>query len=427
MPHIGCRELWRERRLITVITQPDHRRSAVAAMIIATLLAAGCSRLDTPGPNPESRPASSSEQPSVTSPSASVTQPSSPTPGPTSSTPSQTPAPAEGSVRVERTVAENLNVPWGFALLPGGEELMITSRDTAMITRIDLRNGNRTEVGEVPDSVPGGDSSGEGGLLGLAISPDFEQDQQLFVYYTSDQDNRIARYRYHPDRGNQLSGATVIVRGIPAANFHNGGRLAFGPDGMLYATTGEAGNTALSQDLDSLGGKILRMTPDGRPAPENPDPDSLVWTHGHRNVQGIAWDRGGRLWASEFGQNSTDELNLIEAGNNYGWPDAEGESDDDRFTDPVAQWGTDEDSPSGIAFAGGSIWMAALQGERLWRIPLDGRRTVADPQDFLTDEYGRLRSVIAIDDDTLLVGTSNTDGRSDPADSDDRILELTVR
>ena len=320
-------------------------------------------------------------------------------------------------------------MPWGLALLPDGDQLMITSRDSGQLSLIDLDTGRSSRVGDIPDALGGGSSGGEGGLLGLALSPDFEDDHQLFVYYTTGQDNRIARYRYHPgrDAGDRLSGGTVIVDGIPSGTYHNGGRLAFGPDDMLYASTGEAGNPQLSQDPESLGGKILRMTTEGEPAPDNPDPDSLVWSLGHRNVQGLAWDSEDRLWASEFGDKAADELNLIKPGNNYGWPDAEGSSDGDDFTDPVAEWGTDEDSPSGIAYAGGSIWMAALQGERLWRIPLDGTETLADPQDFLVRDHGRLRSVIAVDDDTILVTTSNTDGRADPGSGDDRILELTVR
>lgn len=408
------------------------KRISIAAVTSALVLAVGCTGPGSAGSTatPEPGRASTSVPSSIPSPSttASTTPSASATPE-DSPSPEETAAPAKGSVRVERTVAGDLNVPWGSAVLPDGEQLMISSRDTARISLININDGDRTEVGTVRGVAPGGAGGGEGGLLGLALSPDFAEDRLIFVYYTAGDDNRIARYRYHPDRdpGDQLSDRTVIVRGIPAGGIHNGGRLAFGPDGMLYATTGEAGNPPLAQDRESLGGKILRMTPDGDPAPDNPDPDSLVLSWGHRNVQGIAWDRAGRLWASEFGQNDVDELNLIEPGNNYGWPDAEGASDDDRYTDPVAEWGTNEDSPSGIAFAGGAIWMAALRGERLWRIPLDGERTAAEPESFLVGEYGRLRSVVALDDDTLLLGTSNTDGRGDPADNDDRILELTVR
>ena len=176
-----------------------------------------------------------------------------------------------------------------------------------------------------------------------------------------------------------------------------------------------------AQDKGSLGGKILRMTTTGRTAPGNPF-GTLVWSYGHRNVQGIAWDADGRMWASEFGDHSEDELNLIERGHNYGWPQTEGETSRSGVTGPVAQWGPSEDSPSGIAVAGGSVWMAALRGERLWRVPLDGARVRTEPEDFLVGRYGRLRSVMAIDDGTLLLTTSNRDGRQAPGARDDRIL-----
>lgn len=207
---------------------------------------------------------------------------------------------------------------------------------------------------------------------------------------------------------------------------HNGGRIAFGPDKMLYAGTGESGDTGLSQDRKSLGGKILRMTPDGEPAPGNPFPGSPVYSYGHRNVQGLAWDDKQRLFASEFGQDTWDELNAIKPGDNYGWPEAEGKGGGSGFHDPVAQWSTDEASPSGIAYAEGSVWMAGLRGERLWRIPLKGTAAAADPQAFLEGEYGRLRTVAPAGGDKLWLVTSNTDGRGDAKGGDDRILELEV-
>ncbi|MCZ9340416.1 PQQ-dependent sugar dehydrogenase, partial [Streptomyces sp. TRM76130] len=206
----------------------------------------------------------------------------------------------------------------------------------------------------------------------------------------------------------------TVFKGIPKGFVHNGGRIAFGPDGMLYAGTGESGDPGLSQDEESLGGKILRLTPEGDPAPGNPFSGSPVYSVGHRNVQGLAWDADQRLFASEFGQDTWDELNAITPGGNYGWPDAEGASDDEAYRDPVAQWGTDEASPSGIAYTGGSVWMAALKGERLWRVPLDGTAKAAEPQSFLRGEYGRLRTVVAAGDGKLWLVTSETDGRGDP-------------
>ena len=172
---------------------------------------------------------------------------------------------------------------------------------------------------------------GEAGLLGVAVSPDFETDRTLFLYLTTDTDNRVVRAEVDGDR---LGRTTVVLDGIPAGFIHDGGRIAFGPDGHLYVTTGETGNPELAQDPQSLAGKILRITPDGDPAPGNPDPDSPVWSLGHRNVQGLAWDDEGRLWASEFGDSEWDELNLVEKGGNYGWPEVEGVGGDAAYIDP---------------------------------------------------------------------------------------------
>jgi glucose/arabinose dehydrogenase len=326
-------------------------------------------------------------------------------------------------VKVVRTVTTGLKSPWGLAPLPGGG-LLVSSRDEATITRVDEKTGRRTELGEVPGVSP----AGEGGLLGIALSPDYASDHMIYAYFTSASDNRIVRMLYDAKKppGEQLGAPDTVFKGIPKGVIHNGGRIAFGPDGMLYAGTGESGERGLSQDKESLGGKILRLTPEGEPAPGNPFPDSPVYSYGHRNVQGLAWDAKQRLFASEFGQDTWDELNAIEPGGDYGWPRAEGRSGDSAFLDPVAQWGTDEASPSGVAFAEGSVWMAGLRGERLWRVPLKGTQTSAAPQAFLEGEYGRLRTVAAAGGDKLWLVTSNTDGRGDAKDGDDRILELEV-
>lgn len=332
--------------------------------------------------------------------------------------------PAKGSVKVVRTVTEGLNSPWGLAPLPEGG-LLVSSRDEGTITLVDDKSGKKTELGEVPGVSP----AGEGGLLGIAISPDYASDHMIYAYFTSESDNRVVRMLYDPKKpsGEQLGAPDTIVRGIPKGTNHNGGRLAFGPDKMLYATTGERYEGPLAQDKKSLGGKILRMTPDGEPAPGNPFGDSLVYSYGHRNVQGLAWDGKQRLWASEFGQNTWDELNLIKPGGNYGWPDVEGKEGRSGFIDPVAQWRTEDASPSGVAVAEGSVWMAGLRGERLWRIPLKGTKASADPQAFLTDEYGRLRTVVSAGGDKLWLTTSETDGRGSPGNGDDKLLELEVK
>ncbi|MEU0442516.1 PQQ-dependent sugar dehydrogenase [Streptomyces sp. NPDC006186] len=386
------------------------RRRAVPALLAAAalLLAAGCSGSGSGAPaGAASSPAGMS---SPASPSGSATAEATP--------------PAKGTVKVLRTVATGLNTPWGLAPLPDGGSLLVASRDRATITLVDARTGRKTLLGEVPGVSP----QGEGGLLGIALSPDYASDRMIYAYFTSASDNRIVRMLYDPKKpaGEQLGAPDTVFKGIPKGFIHNGGRIAFGPDGMLYVGTGESGQRGLSRDKESLGGKILRLTPEGEPAPGNPFPDSPVYSYGHRNVQGLAWDDKQRLFASEFGQDTWDELNAIAPGGDYGWPEAEGRSDDPGFRDPLVQWHTDDASPSGIAVAEGSVWMAGLKGKRLWRIPLKGTEASAEPQAFLTGEYGRLRTVVAAGGGKLWVTTSNTDGRGDPKDGDDRVLELQV-
>ncbi|CAN5595147.1 PQQ-dependent sugar dehydrogenase [soil metagenome] len=318
---------------------------------------------------------------------------------------------------VEATVAEGLTSPWGIAFLPD-DTALVSERDTAMIKAIDPAGRVRT-VGTVPCVNP----SIEGGLLGLAVAPGQRARVWIYAYYSSADDNRVVRMSYDGDR---LGDPQPVLDGIPMSDFHNGGRVAFGPDGMLYVTTGDATERGNATDPDSLGGKILRVTPEGEPAPGNPTAGSPVWTSGHRNVQGIAWDDGDRLWASEFGQDTWDELNVIEPGNDYGWPDVEGRADKQGVVDPQVQWSPEDASPSGVAFANGAVWMAGLRGARLWRIEVSGGTVVGQPEAFLTEEYGRLRTVVAAPDGSLWVSTSNTDGRGDPRDGDDKILRLDV-
>ncbi|MGW7310578.1 PQQ-dependent sugar dehydrogenase [Streptomyces sp. NPDC054835] len=326
-------------------------------------------------------------------------------------------AASPGAPRVAGVLTEDLKSPWGLAELPGGD-LLVSSRDERTVTRVDARTGRKTALGVVPGVVPGG----EGGLLGLAV-----RDGWVYAYLTSATDNRIVRMRYEGGPGDRLGAPEPVLAGIPKGVIHNGGRIAFGPDGMLYAGTGETGRTGLAQDRGSLGGKVLRMTPEGRPAPGNPFPGSVVYSYGHRNVQGLAWDPAGRLWASEFGQNTWDELNLVEPGKNYGWPVVEGRAGRSGYTDPVAQWRTADASPSGIAYARGAVWMAGLRGERLWRIPLSGAERSGEPEAFLTGEYGRLRTVLATGGGTRLwLVTSETDTRGTPGPGDDKILRLEV-
>ncbi len=260
---------------------------------------------------------------------------------------------------------------------------------------------------------------GEAGLLGVAVSPDFAQNNRVFLYATTADDNRVLRGEL---RSGRLTNLEPILTDIPNGFIHDGGRLAFDAEGLLFVSTGEIGEGELAQDRESLGGKVLRITEDGEPAAGNPF-DSPVYSFGHRNIQGLAFDDAGGLWASEFGANTWDELNLVERGVNYGWPEVEGKGQRDGFRNPQVVWRTDEASPSGLAFAEGHLWMASLRGERLWRVRVEGGKAT-EPTDFFVGRYGRLRTVVLAPDGNLWVTTSNHDGRGDPAEADDRILLL---
>ena len=307
-------------------------------------------------------------------------------------------------------VATNLDVPWGITFVGDGSAL-IAERDSGAIKHM-TGSGVPTDVG----GVAGVAARGEGGLLGLASAG-----ETVFAYLTTGQDNRVVRMRFD---GRALSDQSPILTGIPAGSIHDGGRIAFGPDGKLYVATGESGNPALAQDRSSLGGKILRINPDGSIPADNPDPASPVWSFGHRNIQGLAWDSAGRLWATEYGANRLDELNLIKPGGNYGWPMAEGRADTAGLIDPLIQWPVDEASPSGLAYFGGSLWVACLRGQRLFQIPVGADGALGDAAPLFVGQYGRLRTVVAAPNGTLWFTTSNRDGRGSPRDGDDRILQF---
>src|SRR5215213_11486957 len=330
----------------------------------------------------------------------------------------------QGRASVERvevsTLATDLEVPWSFAFLPGGDAL-VTERDSGKLLRVSP-SGDVREIQTLPEG-----GSGEGGLLGVAVSPDFEDDRYIYAYYTTEIDNRVVRFRL----GEKLE---PLITGIPVNTYHDGGRIKFGPDGMLYVSTGDAGESGNSQDRDSLGGKILRIEPDGSIPPDNPFPGSPVYSYGHRNVEGLAWDAQGRLYASEFGQNTWDEVNRITAGENYGWPAVEGRGGEDQgYVDPITVWPPSEASPSGaeIMVDGaipqweGDLFVSALRGERLWRLELNDRGEVVDREKLLDREIGRVRDVTQAPDGSLWVSTSNYDSYGTPvSEQDDRILRL---
>lgn len=398
----------------TMALRRESRGSAVVVAALVTLLAA-CGP-SSPAPAPSAMSATSG---------TSAT-------GTTSTGPS---GPATVRVTDVEEILGDLDVPWGLAFLPDGDAV-VTLREAAGLILVGPDGASTAVTG------PGADQltdlvapAGEGGLLGVAVlGPSGSTEStateggtaspvDLALYATTADDNRVLRGRLD---GSTLGELRPIVTGIHKAGNHDGGRLAVGPGGYLYVTTGDAGDRPSAQDPDSLNGKILRVTADGDPAPDNPTPGSPVWSLGHRNVQGLGWASDGRMFASEFGQDTWDELNLIVPGGNYGWPQVEGsDGGGGDFIDPVAQWATDDASPSGLAVTDEAVYLAGLRGERLWRVPLtpDG---VGTPQALLVGEYGRLRAVAVAPDGSLWVMTNNTDGRGDPRPGDDRILRVVV-
>lgn len=414
-------------RMPTTRSTARRTSSAVVAGAVVALLAA-C----TPDDGPEPAPG-----PSVTTATAE--------PGEPAETSPPAPAPEPGlvvvpEVRVDVTeVATGLPAPWGLAALADGT-LLVSLRDERRLVVVDPATGAVEPVaGPGADDLRDGTvARGESGLLGVAVGPQGSAAPgEVFVYRTADGGNEVLRGTL---AGRELSGLTPILQGVPAASTHDGGRLAFGPDGFLYATTGDAQQRGAAQVAGALNGKILRLTVDGDPAPGNPDPTSPVWSLGHRNVQGVAWDVTGRMLASEFGQETFDELNVVVPGGNYGWPEVEGVGGaPSGFVDPVATWATSDASPSGLAVTREGAYLAGLRGETLWRVPFlspDGGASAdafGAPQAVLTDR-GRLRAVLvdpatpAGDDGSavLYVLTNNTDGRGDPRDGDDRLLRVAV-
>lgn len=317
------------------------------------------------------------------------------------------------------TLASGLDAPWSVVPLQTGGAL-ISQRDDGEILEL-TPTGAVRGVGTVPGVVSGGES----GLHGLALLAEGDT-TWLYAYHGAETDNRVVRMPLNGAPGSFVLGdPEVVFSGIPRANTHDGGRIAFGPDGFLYVTTGDARNSDTAQDPAALGGKILRLTSEGDPAPGNPF-DSPVWSYGHRNVQGIAWTRDGTMWASEFGQNTWDELNRIEPGANYGWPVVEGDVEHEGFVRPVAVWPTSDASPSGVAVLGDTVILAGLRGERLWFVDTEDGRLAHQPVAALAGEQGRLRDVVVAPDGSLWVLTNNTDGRGTPRPDDDLLIRLPV-
>jgi glucose/arabinose dehydrogenase len=319
-------------------------------------------------------------------------------------------APAQAA-SAPQAISTGKVVPWGLAFLPDGSAVF-TERNSGNIWTVTAGKPAR-HIYTVTESR----HRGEGGLLGIAVAPDYARNPRFFVYYTTDTDNRVAVIqRYSKAR------PKPIVTGIPAGTNHNGGRLLFGLDGALYVGTGDAANTANAQNTKSLGGKVLRITTTG--APVHGNRYGRVFTYGHRNVQGLVMDGAHRLWATEFGQNTTDEVNLLTVGGNYGWPVVEGTSNDSGYINPKWTWSTDQASPSGITVKDNSLYVAALRGERVWRLTYSGT-TISSQTAMFTGTYGRIRTVLGNPKDrSVWLMTSNQDGRGTPQAGDDKVLRF---
>lgn len=317
-------------------------------------------------------------------------------------------------------VAQNLDTPWAIAFLPSGD--MLVPERSGQVQRIGS-NGNKFQIQGVREA-------GEGGLLGIALAPDFDSSNQVYLYYTTDTTgsvtNQVDRYTY---RNDNLIDRTEIITNIPAANNHNGGSIAFGPDNKLYITTGDAQNESLAQDKNSLAGKILRINPDGSIPSDNPY-SNATWSYGHRNPQGIAWDDKDHLWSVEHGPSGAetgyDELNKITRGTNYGWPVIRGDETQEGMQAPVAQSGKNETwAPGGLTYLNGTLYFAGLRGQSLYKVDISNPDDVsnANISRLFVNEYGRLRAVTA-HKGHLYFSTSNRDGRGTPMPEDDKIIQV---
>ncbi|MFJ8085456.1 PQQ-dependent sugar dehydrogenase [Streptomyces sp. NPDC096205] len=327
---------------------------------------------------------------------------------------------AKGAPSGISTLADGLTTPWGISFLRGHKAALVTERDTAVVWKITL-DGAKQNVGTVPNAVWSEETQDKGGLLGVAVSPTWNgtTDQDVFFMETTLEDNRVVKMKFD---GTRLSGYTPVLTGITRDNQHNGGKIAFGPDGYLYVTTGDASQKKLAQDKTSLNGKILRITKNGAAAPGNPF-GTRVYSYGHRNPQGLAWDSAGQLWSTEIGAEAWDELNLVEPGGNYGWPTCEGSCSVAGMTNPKMVWDPDEGGvPAQIAVVDDVVYASTLSGRRLWRIPIDATGEDVGPATaHYNGAYGRLRALAKVPGaDQLWLGTS------DRGEEDDLILKVTV-
>ena len=331
-------------------------------------------------------------------------------------TPSTSPTPDDSSQGAVEVVAKGLAVPWGVAFLPDGTGL-VTERDSDRLLKVGPDNASDGLVVTPVQTLTGVAAGGDGGLLGIAVSPNYATDQTVFVYYSTAQDNRIASLKLGAT-------PTPLVTGIPHGSSDNGGALGFGPDGMLYATTGDAGTPAAAADPKSLAGKVLRMGVDGKPAPGNPTPGSLVYASGLHDPQALAWDNLKHLFVTDVGATS-DEINLIQPGKDYGWPAAQGPANNPKYVDPTLTFKPSEGGCAGLAVTGQLMLTGCLAGTRLYLIQLTtAGGTLGAAQPLLQGSFGRLRTVVRAPDGSMWVTTSNKDGVGTPASDDDRILRI---
>lgn len=335
--------------------------------------------------------------------------------------PTEEPTSKDKNFRIE-TIAENLDTPWGIVFLPN-KSMLFTERQGRVHL---IENGNVTLVATIDKAR----EISEGGLLGIALHPNFSSNNFVYLYYTFEERggntfNRVVRMTYS---NKTLIDETIIVDKIPGARNHNGGRIKFGPDGFLYITTGDAEKPSQSQDINSLAGKILRATEDGLPAVGNPF-NNLVYSYGHRNSQGLAWDNNGNLWATEHGRSGAlsglDELNLITAGKNYGWDIIQGDEKKEGMETPRLNSGDDTWAPAGAAFVGNSLFFAGLRGKALYESITNGNQVTL--KEHLKGEFGRIRDVVLGPDNMLYITTSNQDGRGNPIADDDRIIKVNPK
>ncbi|UOZ02792.1 PQQ-dependent sugar dehydrogenase [Amycolatopsis sp. WQ 127309] len=342
---------------------------------------------------------------------------------PSASTTVTTGAACGASVCTVTQIATDTDIPWGLVTLPDGT-ILYTRRDAHDIVHLNPATGAKTTVG----TVPGVDNTdGEGGLLGLAVATTFASDHWLYIMHTSPSDNRIVRIKLENDKLT-TSSEQVLLSGLLRNKFHNGGRLRFGPDGKLYASTGDAQNGDNAQNKTSLNGKVLRFNPDGSVPSDNPF-GNQVWSYGHRNPQGLAFDSQGRLWEQEFGNAIMDETNLITKGGNYGWPACEGTSGTcgtAGFIAPKRTYPTADGSCSGIAIVRDVLYVACERGTRMYREVISGS-DLTNVQAYFNGTYGRLRTVEPAPGGGLwLTTTNNGDKDSIPDNSDEKIFHVVL-